>query len=646
MTLGPAGAQAAPARTVIAGSHPSWATPAREVAIPQAASTLTPRVYLAGRDPAGLAADAMRVSTPGSSDYRKYLTPAAERHRYGPTSAQVAAVRQWLTGAGLRITAVTPQYVAASGQVAAIQRAFTVTLASYRSPAGAAALAPGQDASVPAVVGSAVLTVTGLTTAPAVMRPALPGPPDAYYRAAPCSSFYRQRLAAGKPTAYGAHVPWAICGYTPAQMRSAYGLADSVVTGRGVTVAIVDAYASPTMPGDANQYAEAVGDPIFGQKQYREVLPPSYDDIAECGGSGWYQEQTLDVEAVHAMAPGANVVYVAASDCTFSGLLDALSKIVNNHLADVVSDSWASGEKGLTAPVSDAFSQVFEQGAVEGIGFDFSSGDCGYNNPKTACGSAQGVTALQANFPPTSPWVTAVGGTTLAIGRNGQYEWETGWGDQVVRQHGSRWKPAPPGSYPADFAFGGGGGTSYYFRQPAYQAGVVPARLSTRLPSGRIAARPMREVPDVAMDADPATGFLFGETVRLRDGTIGFQLSRVGGTSLSAPLFAGIEADAAQSTGPHAIGFANPLLYSLAGSAVLHDVTDDPLGPAVRIAAARNEWSKPATGTGPIQSYLYTFAMDGAGAAKLSATEGYDNVTGLGSPAAGLLSQLAAPGGQ
>ncbi len=150
--------------------------------------------------------------------------------------------------------------------------------------------------------------------------------------------------------------------------------------------------------------------------------------------------------------------------------------------------------------------------------------------------------------------------------------------------------------------------------------------------------------PDVALDADPATGFLFGETVRLRGGRIGFQLSRIGGTSLASPLFAGIEADAAQNTGPRAVGFANPLLYTLAGSAAFHDVTNTPLGPGVRIAAARNEWSDSTTGTGPLQTFLYTFGMDGSGKAALRATPGYDDVTGMGSPTAELISQLAAPG--
>jgi subtilase family serine protease len=635
------GTLAATGRVELAGTHPAWAVPGRAVARPETSAPVTVRVYLAGRDEAGLAAYATAVATPGNPAYRKYLTTEQEQLRFGPTTAQISAVEKWLTGSGLRVTAQTEHYLAVSGSATAADSAFAVRLGSFRTSAGTVAMAPQQPASVPEAVAGAVLTVTGLDTQALVMRPALPGPPDGYYTAGPCSAYYGQRRATGEPKAYGKHVPWAICGYKPAQLRDAYGLSGSLANGRGVTVAIVDAYAAPTMPADADVYSAAVGEPAFGQSQFQQILPPAYDSESECGASGWYGEETLDIEAVHAMAPGANVLYVGAADCTFGPLLDGLTTIVDNHLADIVSDSWTGEEENVTTPVTDAFDQVFEQGATEGIGFDFASGDCGYNVPGTSCGEAEDSSATEADFPPSSPWVTGVGGTTLAIGKSGKYQWETAWGDLVAARNGKRWKPSPPGSYPAAYGFGGGGGTSTIYQQPAYQAGVVPPSLSTRLPDGQVAATAMREVPDVAMDADPATGFLYGETVRLRGGKDGFQLSRIGGTSLASPLFAGLEADAAQDSGNHSLGFINPALYSLAGTRAYHDVTDDPLGAGVRIAVARNEYSDTDTGTGKILSYLYTFAADGEGKVALRAAKGYDAATGLGSPAAGLLAGLA-----
>jgi subtilase family serine protease len=617
------------------------------VASPDAAARVSARVYLAGRDPAGLAAYAAAVSDPASPRYRKFLTPAGELRQFGPTAAQVAAVRSWLTSAGLRVTAVTRHYLAVSGSVPAAQAAFAVRLARFRAPGGTVAMAPEQDASVPDAVRPAVLTVTGLDTAAEIMTPALAStsapasPPPAFYTAGPCSQYYGQRTATTKPKAYGKHVPWGICGYTPQQLRSAYGVTGSASTGSGVTVAIVDAYSSPTMPADANTYARAEHFQQLTSAQFSEVPSPAYDDQSECDAGSWYEEESLDVEAVHTMAPDADIEYVAAQDCTFGPLLDALDSIVDSHLADIVTDSWTGSEQGLNTSVTSVFDQAFEQGTAEGISFDFASGDCGYNDPGTGCGKSEEASKIRANFPTSSPWVTGVGGTSLAIGKAGKYEWETGWGDMVVPQRGSHWKSTPPGPFPADYSFGGGGGTSVQFSQPSWQAGIVPKALAKELPGAKASAHPMREVPDVALDADPATGFLYGQTVRLRDGKPGFQLSRIGGTSLSCPLFAGIEADVAQAAGTNQLGLVDPLLYKLAGTRAFHDVTDYPLGRGTRIALARNEWAKSSTGTGGLRTSLYTLGTDGSGAAALHAGSGYDDVTGLGSPTAQFITDLA-----
>jgi subtilase family serine protease len=637
------------------------------VASPDAVAGVSARVYLAGRDPAGLAAYAAAVSDPASRMYREFLTPGQELRRFGPTTAQVAAIRSWLTSAGLRVTAVTRHYVAVTGPVPAAQSAFAVRLGRFRGPGGSVAMAPEEAASVPAAVRPAVLTVTGLDTAAAMMRPALAGtapaapapagtalagpgeapaaqapasPPQAFYTASPCSQYYGQRRATSKPKAYGKHVPWAICGYTPQQLRSAYGVA-STSTGSGVTVAIVDAYSSPTMPADANAYARAVRFPQLTAGQFAETPSPAYDDQAECDQGSWYEEESLDVEAVHTMAPDADIDYIAAQDCTFGPLLDALTSIVDSHLADIVTNSWSGSEQGLNTSVTSVFDQVFEQGTTEGISFDFASGDCGYNDPATACGKSEEASKIRANFPTSSTWVTAVGGTSLAIGRTGNYEWETGWGDMVVPQRGKHWKNTPPGPYPADYSFGGGGGTSVQFKQPSWQAGVVPKSLAATLPGGKASASPMREIPDVALDADPATGFLYGETFRLRDGKTGFMLSRIGGTSVSCPLFAGLEADVAQTADTDQLGLVDPLLYQLAGTRAFHDITDHPLGAGTRIALARNEWAKSGTGTGGLRTSLYTLGTDGSGAAALRAGTGYNDVTGLGSPTAQFVTDLA-----
>jgi subtilase family serine protease len=160
---------------------------------------------------------------------------------------------------------------------------------------------------------------------------------------------------------------------------------------------------------------------------------------------------------------------------------------------------------------------------------------------------------------------------------------------------------------------------------------VVPNYLSERLPDGSISATPMRVEPDVAALADPSTGVLVGETTLQPDGTTyAFSLSRTGGTSASAPVFAGIEADAQQAAG-HALGFANPAIYQRYRTAAFRDVTDHPLGP-LPLAEVRQNYTDPATKGGPIITYLRTLGINGEGAAALPAKAGYDDATGVGSP--------------
>ena len=631
-----AAAQPSTAREGIAGTHPAWATAsARMSAQPVTTGTVTARVYLAGQDPTGLAAYAMAVSTPGNALYGRYLSPAQVMARYGPTQAQVNAVTSWLTGTGLTVTKVEDEmggYVAVQGPVRAAARTFGVTFGTFRGPDRKADRAPEQTASAPANVASAVLTVTGLDTATHDMTPAdtLPPPGPNYWVAPPCSTYYGQKIAFNEPSAYGVKQPWTNCGYTPRQIRGAYGVSQSGMTGKGVTVAVVDAYASPTMLSDANQYAKVTGDKPFASGQYTQDLAAGFTDTGanECDAPGWYGEETLDVESVHGMAPDANVVYVGAASCTDQDLGDALALIVANHLASIVTDSW--GEPADQSSEIPVYDEIFQAGAAEGIGFFFSSGDSGYESPAEDPGSDM----QQTDFPPESPYVTAVGGTSLAIGRSDNYEFETSWGtllDPLAASHRS-WQSTPPGQYPTGYDGSSGGGVSYDFTQPNYQAGVVPNSLATKLPNGSTSPTPMRVVPDVSALADPSTGILVGQTTLQPNGTsYAFSLSRIGGTSVSCPVFAGIEADAQQKAG-HVLGFANPVIYQRYGTSAFHDVTDHPFGIS-HLAEVRSNYTNPATKQGPLVTYLRTLGIDGEGAAALPAVKGYDDATGVGSPA-------------
>ncbi|SNX57985.1 physarolisin II [Streptomyces sp. TLI_55] len=600
-----------PARDPLAGTKPAWATAKADKGAAADSSRVSARVYLAGKDAVGLAEYAKSVSDPSSASYGKYLSAGQAQSRFGATKAQVAAVKSWLASAGLKVTGVTQHYVSVTGDVAAAEKAFGTQLHNY-TKGTKTYRAPSKAASAPESLNGAVLTVTGLDNAPHTARhdDQLP-PPDAVFKnSGPFSSYYGSNIATTLPDAYGGKIPYAIKGYTGKQLRSAYGAGH--YTGRGSRIAITDAYASPTIASDAAVYAGKNGDAAWKAGQLHQVLPKDYTNTEECQAAGWYGEETLDVEAVHAVAPNADVTYVGAASCHDDDLLDSLSKVVDHHLADIVSNSWGDTEASQTPDRAAAYDQVFQLGAVEGIGFYFSSGDNGDEVANTD--------TKQVDSPANSAWVTAVGGTSLAVGKGDKYQWETGWGTEkaVLSADGKSWK-----DFPGAFTSGAGGGTSKTVAEPFYQKDIVPNALATAN-----SATGNRVVPDIAAVADPNTGFLVGQTQTFPDGTQQYSESRFGGTSLAAPVIAAVQALAQEARHGKAIGFANPLIYCKYGEkGVFHDVTDKPTGSD--LAVARTDFVNSFDASDGLTTSVRSLGKDSS----LSAVKGYDDVTGVGSPA-------------
>ncbi|MET7882980.1 S53 family peptidase [Streptomyces avermitilis] len=614
LALGIPAAHAAdgPSRDTLAGTKPAWATTTADKGATDNGSQVSARVYLAGKDAAGLAAYAKAVSDPNSASYGKYLSAQQAQARFGATKAQVAAVTGWLKSAGLKVTGSTQHYVTVTGDVAAAEKAFGTQLHNYVK-GGKTYRAPAKTASAPAALDGAVLTVTGLDNAPhkATHADTLPPPDAVFHNSGPYSSYYGSKVATSLPKAYGKKVPYAVKGYTGKQLRAAYGAGKA--TGKGVTVAITDAYASPTIAYDAATYAKKHGDAAYSSRQLRQVLPKNYTKTEECGAAGWYGEETLDVEAVHAVAPASNITYVGAASCYDDDLLDSLSKVVDNHLADIVSNSWADVETNQTPDLAAAYDQVFQFGAVEGIGFYFSSGDDGDEAAATG--------TKQVQTPANSAWVTAVGGTSLAVGKGDKYLWETGWGTEKasLSADGKSWT-----DFPGAFSSGAGGGTSKTVAEPHYQKGVVPDSLAKAN-----SATGNRVVPDIAAIADPNTGFKVGQTQTFPDGSQQYSEYRIGGTSLAAPVIAAVQALAQEARGGKALGFANPAIYAKYGSKAYHDVVDKPTGKD--LAVARVDFANGYDTTGGLLTSVRSLGKDSS----LKAVKGYDDVTGVGSPAPG-----------
>jgi subtilase family serine protease len=600
----------------VPGSAPAWIHSARVSGAPAPSSRFSFHVALPLRSQAQASKLVRAVSNPASASYGKYLTPRQFNSRFAPTTAQVAKVESFLKGQGIKVTGAAPgnRWVVASGTVGQVQKAFRTTLKTY-SYQGHKLRAAARNLSVPASLKGLVAGFSGISQT--IVAPATAPVPDPSSRpdaslppVATCSTFWNQHQQTG-PVADGrTSFPTPNCGYSPAQLRTAYGVQASVKAGnngRGVTVAIIDAYDSPTILADANAYSVLQGEPQFRTGQFIDdsVDPSTFNDQALCGGeAGWNEEQTLDVEAVHGLAPGATVAYVGAQNCD-TGIDDALNSVVQNHTASIVSNSYGDfGEQGLGDEVTIEHS-IFLQGAAEGIGFYFSSGDDGDN-------VAAGDTMAEPDYPASDTEATAVGGTSLGVNSNNSYKFETAWGNDIDPVNFTPTPAVYSLPLPGEFLSGAGGGTSRLFAQPSYQAGTVPKSLSEA--NG---TTPMRVVPDVAAVADPETGYLICIHSPAAGGTCSAaagDLVQIGGTSLACPVFAAVQALASQGRFVP-IGFANPLLYRLTPGA-FHDVN------------AANAPNNPLLMMTDSGRTLITMDSDSS----LTATKGYDDTTGRGTP--------------
>ena len=597
-------------RAAIAGSVPSWATADREVGA--AKGTIDFSLVLRWRNEHALEAFDRAVSDPASPAYADYLSPAEFRRRFSPRRSDVRRVRRFLTSRGFEVTGVSASrmLVDATGTVGRAERAFRTSLRIYRYR-GRKLRAPAKSLSVPAGLG--VRTIIGLdeSFARPLLRSSAVPPPPLFRNAPPCSNFWSQNYPSRKaaPFAHGQRQPWVPCGYEPDQLQGAYGIDEAIRAGNdgsGETVAITDAFASPTIRHDANLYSLRHGLPPVRLRQ-KIISGHCKRNCPIPLRQGWFGEETLDVEAVHTMAPGAKILYVGAPN-PGPGLVRALSWVVDHHAASIVTNSW--GDLGEQDRAFQALEQTFSEAIAEGIGLYFSSGDNG--------DELDTIGFVSADYPGSSPHVTSVGGTTLAVGPLDNYSFELGWGTYRAEKTGDRWSPRPPGP----FLYGGGGGTSRLFTEPRYQYGVVPRTLA-----GRYGGRG-RVSPDISLDGDPTTGMLVGETQTFPSGRTAYSESRAGGTSLSSPLFAGFMALADQRAGfDH--GFVNPALYSLYRSHALHDIRP----PRVRIALVRRDF---ANGANRGDGFITTLRTVGP-AGSLRTDRGYDNLTGLGSPRGGAM---------
>lgn len=430
---------------------------------------------------------AKRVDGLESGGSRETLSRAEFLQQHGAAPTDLAAVKAFAASAGLQVVAeeAARRTLRLAGTVAQFEAAFGVQLlryahleGSYRGRTGAITL--------PTELDGIVVAVLGLDDRP---------------QAKP---HFRIRSAAAS----------AATSYTPERVASLYGFPSS--TGQGECVALIE-LGGGYVPADLQTYFTAQG---AGVVQVSAVSVDKASNAPTGSANGPDGEVMLDIEVVGSIAPQAKIVVYFAPN-TDAGFLDAVTTAIHDttNAPSVLSISWGGPESTWTSQALTAMDSAFQVAAMMGITVCVASGDNG---------SSDGVTdgANHVDFPASSPYALACGGTSLRASASG-IQSEAVWNDG---------------------ASGGasGGGVSTFFALPRWQAG-----LQLRATAGSVSALRNRGVPDVAGDADPQTGY----TVRI-DGAD----TVIGGTSAVAPLWAALIARINQISGRPA-GYLQPRLY-------------------------------------------------------------------------------------
>jgi subtilase family serine protease len=579
-------------------------------AMARQAPTVSPRlrlrvtVALKPRSAASLAGYAQAVTTPGNANYRHFLTPQQFRVRFGASAAQVSRVRASLRARGLRpgpISAggLSMPVVATAGQ---LERAFSLSLRRVGSGDRRAVIATAAPA-LEARAAASVQSIVGLDTT-AARQPLLARTSRTPAPGAVRSARARAHVATGGPqpcavAAAGAPIESA---YTTDQIASAYGFSGLYAAGdlgAGKTIAIYEL--EPDDPADIAGFQACYG-------THSSVSYVRVDGGAGAGAGGG--EAALDIENTIGLAPAANVLVYQGpnsnSGAPGSGPFDIFASIINQDRAQVVSISWGECETALGASDAEAENTLFEQAAIQGQSIVSAAGDSGAQDCDLP--GAVPKTHSAVDDPASQPWVTGVGGTSL-VGL-GPPPTETVWNNAGT----------PTGGVSSSGA--GGGGVSALWPMPLSQqrtsAALGVVKPSSAGPACGRSSGNCREVPDVAADADPNTGY---QIYWNSSGTVPGQPAGwqgIGGTSGAAPVWGALLAlaNAAPGCSDSPLGFAGVPLYRSANAAFAADFHD--------VTSGNNDFTHTNGGQFP------------AGA-------GYDLASGLGTPnAAALVGSLCA----
>jgi kumamolisin len=486
-------------------------------------------------DQAGLDVLDQRLFTPGDPLFHQFLTSQEFNQRFAPSQEEYDALIELAQRSGLTVkeTHSGRTLLSVEAPAARVQQLFGVQMRQVQTFRGEAYVAADRPASLPAEYAALGARVVSLNQRPAhthLVRRTDLAP------AAPAGT------PASQPRAITVPDPGPVGGYGPGDIQTAYNTIGLSQTGAGQTIALYEL--STATYTDAQTYLSQFGLPAA---TYNNISFVNVDGgTTDNSGSG---EVMLDIEMVLALVPniGNLIVYTAPNG---SGILDLYTRIADDNLAKTVSTSWGSPEQSG----GDGSEASYQKMVTQGQALFAASGDSGaYDNCSTTS-----FGALTVDDPAVQTNVTGVGGTSVTLNSTtSAYSSETTWGNTGESSNCLR-------------GAGGGGGISQFTAIPSYQGGVVSSA-----PTGEFSTT-MRNVPDVSLNAEPATGYAVYET-----GSGGWTV--FGGTSAAAPLWASFWTQIDQALiarGGSSAGFANPTIYHLAENATsyandFHDIKDN-----------------------------------------------------------------------
>ena len=482
--------------------------------------------------------------TAGDPQFHHFLRSTEFAQRFGPTQAQYEHLKEQARQYGLKVVGEHNSHTVLDVEASAarIRNVFGSRLNLLKQTDGKQYFAPDREPVAPFPLAAIGAQAVGLNQKPRH------------------SHFINKGKISINPTRVAAR-PHDGSGdggsYQPADIVNAYNAA--FIQNGGQAVAVFEL--SSANYSDADTYANEFG--LTSPTLVQETVDGGTTDTSGAG------EVMLDIEMIMAIA-NPDTIYVYTGPNTAAGALDTYTQIADDQLVNQVSTSWGVDEGSEGEAEANAEDAAFIQMEAEGMGLFAAAGDCGAFD--------SGGNTLDVDYPASDPNVTGVGGTTLFTDSNQIFIAEVPWA-------------TPDDTNSCQNGAGGGGGISSLWPIPSYQESIA-----SNAPTGEFSTT-MRNVPDVALNADPNTGYVIYDSID--GGWLVF-----GGTSAAAPLWAGFWSMVSQGAGTSA-GFANPVLYALA---------NDP-------ATYASDFNDVTSGT----NLFY------------SAVEGYDDASGLGSFNAGNL---------